>query len=558
MESSGQSVALLILLPAASVVISYIALYWTAWSIGNKLRTPPSCWKEYLLQAINAGARLPSFGNKENTIRRQLILASSNVAVYTNIVGLSIGKVDKSCILKKFRHDDNKKVIFGFFHLYANAGGGGERVLWAAVKQTLDNSPNNVCAIYTGLEPSVTTGDILEHAERRFGIAVERERVVFIFLSNRGLVDPDTWPRFTILGQAIGSLAVAYEAINHLVPDVWVDTMGQPFSYPLISWVLNIPICAYVHYPVVSSDMLAEVSKFSLKWWYWKTMQLAYTVAGSYATVVVTNSSWTQNHIQKIWWMGHDKTNIEILYPPCATQDFHPDFENPRQPVVVCIAQFRPEKRHDLLLREFARFLKEFNSDETHDHDQPPSCKPNLMLIGSVRNDQDKSRVYSLRLLARELELSDDQITFFLDAPWAEVSKILQLASFGVNAMWNEHFGMVFVEYMAAGLIPIGHDSAGPKMDIIKDEQGRPGFLFTSETDPDYTAKKDSISLAECFKQAFAMTPHTEKNYRKRCAVVAGRFSDEAFADGWDAKVEVIKKLNLMKRKKRLQMHSFD
>jgi alpha-1,2-mannosyltransferase len=471
-------------------------------------------------------------------------------------VSLSVGKVDKAALDRKFKEgrQEDRRVIYGFFHLYANAGGGGERVLWAAVKQTLANSPNHVCAIYTGLEPSVTTGDIFERVERRFGLTVDRERVVFIFVSQRRLVDPASWPRFTILGQAIGSLVVAYEAITHLVPDVWVDTMGQPFSYPLISWILNIPICAYVHYPVVSSDMLAKVTRFSIKWWYWKAMQLAYTWAGSYATIVAANSSWTQNHIQDIWWLGHKRERIQVLYPPCATQDFNPDFEKPRQPVIVCIAQFRPEKRHELLLREFAKFLKDF--DETKDNKTP--SKPHLMLIGSVRNDQDSSRIYSLRLLARELELNDDYVSFLLDAPWSQVSAILQLASFGVNPMWNEHFGMVFVEYMAAGLIPIAHNSAGPKLDIIKDEKGRPGFLFTSDTDPDYNSNEKSPSLSECFTQAFSMSPETEKDYRKRSATIAGQFSDEAFADGWDKKVELLKKLELMRRKSRLIRRSFD
>lgn len=60
--------------------------------------------------------------------------------------------------------------------------------------------------------------------------------------------------------------------------------------------------------------------------------------------------------------------------------------------------------------------------------------------------------------------------------------------------MWNEHFGICVVEYMAAGLIVVAHDSAGPKSDIvvpayphndlhysIKDIQDKPaGFLAAS------------------------------------------------------------------------------
>jgi alpha-1,2-mannosyltransferase len=36
----------------------------------------------------------------------------------------------------------------------------------------------------------------------------------------------------------------------------------------------------------------------------------------------------------------------------------------------------------------------------------------------------------------------------------------------GLHTMWNEHFGIGVVEYMAAGLIPVAHNTGGPKMDI--------------------------------------------------------------------------------------------
>ena len=37
----------------------------------------------------------------------------------------------------------------------------------------------------------------------------------------------------------------------------------------------------------------------------------------------------------------------------------------------------------------------------------------------------------------------------------------------GLHTMWNEHFGISVVEMMSNGLITIGHNSGGPKSDII-------------------------------------------------------------------------------------------
>jgi len=40
--------------------------------------------------------------------------------------------------------------------------------------------------------------------------------------------------------------------------------------------------------------------------------------------------------------------------------------------------------------------------------------------------------------------------------------------------MWNEHFGIGVVEYQAAGLISVVHNSGGPKLDIVTEVDGEP------------------------------------------------------------------------------------
>lgn len=48
------------------------------------------------------------------------------------------------------RADRDWKGIVGFFHPFCNAGGGGERVLWAAIRATQSRWPEAVCVVYTG------------------------------------------------------------------------------------------------------------------------------------------------------------------------------------------------------------------------------------------------------------------------------------------------------------------------------------------------------------------------------------------------------------------------
>jgi alpha-1,2-mannosyltransferase len=46
--------------------------------------------------------------------------------------------------------DDDWDGIVGFFHPFCNAGGGGERVLWAAIRATQQRWPRAKCIVYTG------------------------------------------------------------------------------------------------------------------------------------------------------------------------------------------------------------------------------------------------------------------------------------------------------------------------------------------------------------------------------------------------------------------------
>jgi alpha-1,2-mannosyltransferase len=54
--------------------------------------------------------------------------------------------------------------IVGFFHPFCNAGGGGERVLWAAIRATQNRWPNAKCVVYTG-DHDVNKEAILKRVE---------------------------------------------------------------------------------------------------------------------------------------------------------------------------------------------------------------------------------------------------------------------------------------------------------------------------------------------------------------------------------------------------------
>ncbi|PLW09538.1 hypothetical protein PCANC_20839 [Puccinia coronata f. sp. avenae] len=209
-----------------------------------------------------------------------------------------------------------KKLIIGFLHPYCNAGGGGERVLWTAVAFHQRTQSESICAIYTG-DLDVSKQDMIDKVKDRFGITLEPSSLLLIPLQTRYLVEASTWPRCTLLGQSLGSIVLGYEALSALIPDIYIDTMGYAFTFPVFRLLTDVPIGAYVHYPTISTDMLARVSRRSAahnnsatisnsvilsyaKLIYYVVFAEMYSLCLRQAHLLMANSTWTKNHVDRL------------------------------------------------------------------------------------------------------------------------------------------------------------------------------------------------------------------------------------------------------------------
>lgn len=200
----------------------------------------------------------------------------------------------------------------------------------------------------------------------------------------------------TMLCQSLGSVIVGLECILRRNPDIYCDTMGAAFTYPLAKLLFGCHVVAYTHYPIISTDMLQQVrdqrpnhnnsssisssiSISTLKLVYYKIFAHAYTFVGSFADKVMVNSTWTANHISQLWKLDfnidEDQLNrnsalsapmetstashrlgqkLFVVYPPCNTahlQEIALGDEVSRKRVILSIGQFRPEKDHLLQLK---------------------------------------------------------------------------------------------------------------------------------------------------------------------------------------------------------------
>ena len=79
---------------------------------------------------------------------------------------------------------DKSEVSVGFFHPYCNDGGGGERVLWCAVRAVQVRYPAARILIYTG-DTEAAPDMILAKARDRFNMQIPDTNLQFVYLHKR-------------------------------------------------------------------------------------------------------------------------------------------------------------------------------------------------------------------------------------------------------------------------------------------------------------------------------------------------------------------------------------
>eukprot|EP01031_Cornospumella_fuschlensis_P024635 gene24635-29768_t len=377
-------------------------------------------------------------------------------------------------------------------------GGGGERVLWiwiAALLRDIAVQRNVHLAIYSA--SPLSKEQIIENVMTKFGLSLTNtHHLSLIPLHTPSLLHPSHYPFLTILCQALASVVVCLESVwtsayAYHAPDIFIDTMGVAWGYGVVRGLGGCEVVAYVHYPTISEDMVKRVSNHTAlynnsstitssrqltraKLLYYHMLKYAYGHVGGYVHLAMCNSSWTKQHMLKLW-AKQQRDRIVLVYPPCNTKDLltlpcqRPLYASPPEDwlsgsglkgrrVVVSLGQFRPEKDHMLQIKVMHSLVQ-----------NPGYADVILVMMGSTRNEADESLAKGLEQEIQQLGIGK-HVVIARNPSYAEVKRYLSVATAGIHTMVQEHFGISVVEMMAAGLVTLAHDSAGPRMDIIHKE----------------------------------------------------------------------------------------
>ncbi|XP_066991027.1 GDP-Man:Man(3)GlcNAc(2)-PP-Dol alpha-1,2-mannosyltransferase [Anabrus simplex] len=480
------------------------------------------------------------------TLLLNLIIPVGIGAIILLIVGtpLVIFSARKYFRKKKAAVVDQDVKTVGFFHPFCNTGGGGERVLWCAIRSMQLRYPKVKIVVYTG-DLDASPEEIMGRVHQRLNIHLPNP-VEFVYLRWRRWVEPEMYPYFTLLGQSLGSVILGLEALIAFLPDLYIDTMGYAFTLPLFKYVGLCETACYTHYPTITGDMLRRVSSrvtahnnrrivarspflTAAKIIYYKIFAWMYAHVGRCADAIMVNSSWTEEHINSLW---NCPFKTHRVYPPCDVEDLktlvRPEDEEDKDALalvtrdgikdvqkqklfkIISVAQYRPEKDHPLQLRAMYQ-LRQIIPEELWD-------RVRLIFVGSCRNADDEKRVQDMQDLCKHLSL-EENVVFKVNVPYAELRQDLQEGVIGLHAMWNEHFGIGVVECMAAGLIMVAHRSGGPRMDIVEEaEASRTGFLATDEAE-----------YAQAIAAILTMSPGARRKIQEAARASVDRFSVAEF-----------------------------
>lgn len=257
-----------------------------------------------------------------------------------------------------------------------------------------------------------------------------------------------------------------FNAYKPLLAAVLTPSIKRKFKIDLLvnSQADTLPIKSeilYVHYPTFSEFESVDInSKYSRSvFWrvYISLFKVVHRFFASYLKtgVLVTNSHYSKRALEK-----YVDRNCLVIYPPVEVKAFaNAAVNNERQDKVVSCGRYSPEKNYENVL-EVAKRLKEVD----------------FAVVGSFSGEKSSNYYQKLFSMLSEMKLANVELLKALE--FNDLLGLYGKSKIYLHSMKDEHFGIVVLEAMAAGLVPVVYQGGGPWEDILRAKQGYFGFSY--------------------------------------------------------------------------------
>lgn len=244
----------------------------------------------------------------------------------------------------------------------------------------------------------------------------------------------------------------------------------------------GVPIFFYCHFPDLLLVQGRQAS--ALKRLYRVPFDAVEEWSMGFADAVAVNSNFTKSIVAKTWPGLSQKVDMEVVYPcvdiatPTKLSDEPISFARDDEPLILSINRFERKKDIALAVKAFAKI--------------PTADRQNVRLVLAGGYDQRVAENVQyhaeLELLAESLSLSHATINntastskgdvdtasvvFLLSVSNSLKSALLQRARLLAYTPSNEHFGIVPLEAMLAGLPVLAANTGGPVETVVDGETG--------------------------------------------------------------------------------------
>lgn len=424
--------------------------------------------------------------------------------------------------------EKKRRKTIAFLHPDLGIGGAERLVVDAAVG--LQNRGHRV-VIFTS------------HCDPRHCFDEARDGTLDVRVRGNTVIPPSIFSRFSILCAILRQVHLILQTyfsseLRDLQPDAFfVDQLSA--GLPLLQYLQpKAPILFYCHFPDL---LLAQGRK---KWWK-RMYRVPFDVweqwSMSFANAIAVNSRFTKGIVAQTWPALARTKDLKVVYPCMDTRqgkDGQMNHDGPMwkgKRVILSINRFERKKDIALAIKAFAQL--------------PVGSREGVRLViaGGYDNRVSENVGYHKELVAlaeslglrnattktivTALNVADDvEVLFLLSVPNALKEMLLRCASLLVYTPSNEHFGIVPLEAMLAGVPVLAANTGGPTETVV---EGVTGWLREPAETRQWTDVMDRVLNKLSRDELAAMT-------RAGIQRVKNNFADVQMAQRLDTLFEEI------------------